>query len=204
MLLGVLRLWFCWRLYKRPSFSLLLLTFLESFVRESFLHSQNGFLDAHGGYYMVTIYIHYIFFSFLKFNSRKTALCHLMLKVTFFSWLWVSWVSFACWFLVFLSCCYFFFFFYFCIIATIGTTTTITSSSVSEGEGTLETNYKLWMSEFQSCRRRKERVAPKLVLLPTREHTHTHTHTRFDCSTRYEPGDATPHTFVFLVHRFGG
>ncbi len=31
---------------------------------DSFLHSQIGFLDAHGNYYMAIVYIHYIFFSF--------------------------------------------------------------------------------------------------------------------------------------------
>ncbi len=62
-----------------------------------------------------------------------------MLKVLDFSWLWVSWVYFACWFLVFLSWCYFFFFFYSCIIVTIWKTTTIITSSVSEGKGTTKT-----------------------------------------------------------------
>jgi hypothetical protein len=101
-----------------------------------------------------------------------------MLKATNFSWLWVSWVSFACWFLVFLICCYFFFFFFSYTAATIETTTTIISSSVNKGEGTSETNYKLWSSEFQIFEGRKEQSAPKLVLLPALGlgNTHTHTH----------------------------
>jgi hypothetical protein len=114
---------------------------------------------------MPTVYIQYIFFSSFQFNSRKIALCHLMLKAANFSWLWVFWVSFTCWFLMFLSCCYFFFFFYFCIRATTWTITTITSSNVSEGEGTPKTSYKLWSSKFRNFRRRKEQVVPKLVLL---------------------------------------
>jgi hypothetical protein len=101
-----------------------------------------------------------------------------MLKAVDFSWLWVSWVSFACWFLVFLSCCYFFFFSYSCTVAIIGTITIIASSSISEGEGTPETSYKLWSFEFRSFGGSKERVAPKLVLLPALSigSTHTHTH----------------------------
>jgi hypothetical protein len=124
-----------------------------------------------------------------------------------FSWLWIPWVSFAYWFLVFFSCYYYFFFFYYCTVTTTWTTTTITSNNISEGEGTTETNYKLLSFEFQSFER-KERATPKLVLLPTLglgstlTHTHTHTHTRFDYSTRSAPGDATPHTIVFLVHGF--
>jgi hypothetical protein len=35
---------------------------------ESFLHNQTRFLDAHGGYYTATIYIHYIFFPSFLFN----------------------------------------------------------------------------------------------------------------------------------------
>jgi hypothetical protein len=90
-----------------------------------------------------------------------------------------SWVFFACWFLVFLSCFYFFFF-YSCTATTTGITTTITSNRVNEGEGTLETSYKLWSSEFRSFGRRKEWVAPKFVLLLALSlgstYTHTHTH----------------------------
>ncbi len=58
----------CWQMYKRPSSSLLLSNFLDSFVRESFLHSQNGFIDVHNGYYTATAYIHYIFFPSFQFN----------------------------------------------------------------------------------------------------------------------------------------
>jgi hypothetical protein len=127
-----------------------------------------------------------------------------MLKANFFYQLWVSWVSFACGFFVFLSCLNFFF--YFCTTITTGTTITITNSSVSKGEGTSDTSYKLWSSEFQSFGGRKERTYPKLVLLPTLSlgstHTHTHTHKRFDCSPRSTTGNATPHTFAFLVHGF--
>jgi hypothetical protein len=100
-----------------------------------------------------------------------------MLKAADFSWLWVFWVSFACWFLVFLNCCYFLFFFYSCI-ATKTTTTTITNNNVSEGERTLETNYKLWSSEFWSFGGRKERTTPKLVLLPTLGLGSMYTHTQ--------------------------
>jgi len=114
---------------------------------------------------MATIYIHYVFFPSFQFNSRKTPFYCLMLKVANFSWLWVSWVSFAYWFLVFLSYCYFFFFFYSCIVSTTGTTTTITNSDVSKREGTLKTNYKLWSSKFRNFRGRKERTTPKHVLL---------------------------------------
>jgi hypothetical protein len=125
---------------------------------------------------MTTVYIHYIFFPSFQFNSRKTDLYRLMLRTTDFSWLWVSWVFFACWFVVFLSC-YFFFFFYFCTVATTGTTT-ITSNNINEGEGTPKTSYKLWSSKFRSFKGRKERIVPKLVLLPTlglgSMHTHTH------------------------------
>jgi hypothetical protein len=159
---------------------------------------------------MAIVYIHYVFLPFFQFNSRKIALCHLMLKVTNFSWLWISSIFFACWFLVFLSCCYFFLFFYSCTTTTIGITITITNNSANEKEGTLETNYKLWSSEFQNFEKRKERTTPKLVLLPilslgnTHTHTHTHTHTRFDCSTRSAPDDTTPHTLAFLVHGFWG
>jgi hypothetical protein len=103
-----------------------------------------------------------------------------MLKAVDFSWLWISWVSFACWFLVFLSCYYFFFFFYSCATTTTGTTTTITSNNVNKGERTLEISYKLWSSEFWSFGGRKEWATPKLVLLPTlgfrSTHTHTHIH----------------------------
>jgi hypothetical protein len=78
---------------------------------------------------------------------------------------------------VFLNYYYFFFFFYSCTTATIGTTT-ITSNSASEGEGTPKTNYKLWSFKFRSFGGRKERTAPKLVLLPALGfgimHTHTH------------------------------
>jgi hypothetical protein len=157
---------------------------------------------------MTTVYIHYVLFLSFQFNFRKTLLCRLMLKATYFFWLWVSWVSFACWFLVLLNCCYFFFFFYSCTIVTIGTTTTITSNNVSEGKGTSETNYKLWSFEFQSFQWRKERAAPKLVLQTIlglgSTYTHTHTHTSFDCNTRFALGDTTPHTFTFLVHAFWG
>jgi hypothetical protein len=52
---------------------------------ESFFHSQKGFLDAHDGYYMATIYIHYTFFHSFQFNFRKIALYCLMLKVVDFS-----------------------------------------------------------------------------------------------------------------------
>jgi hypothetical protein len=94
-----------------------------------------------------------------------------------FSWLWVSWVSFVYWFFVFLNCCYFFF--YSCTTATIRITT-ITNSSVSEGEGTPKTSYKLWSYEFRSFGGKKEWAAPKLVLLPAlglgSTYTHTHTH----------------------------
>jgi hypothetical protein len=62
---------------------------------ESFFHSQTGFLDAHGGYYMAIVYIHYLFFPSFQFNSRKIAPYCLMLKAVNFSWLWVSWVSFV-------------------------------------------------------------------------------------------------------------
>jgi hypothetical protein len=101
-----------------------------------------------------------------------------MLKAIDFSWLWVFWVSFACWFLVFLNYYFFFFFFYSCTTTTTGTTTTITSSNISEGEGTPETSYKLWSFEFRSFEGRKEQAAPKLVLLPTLGLGSTHTHTQ--------------------------
>ncbi len=80
-------------------------------------------------------YTTFISFFFIQFNSKIYFFCHLMLKATNFSWLWISWVSFTCWFLVFLSCCYFFFFFYSYTTATTRTTTII-SNSVSKGEGT--------------------------------------------------------------------
>jgi hypothetical protein len=99
----------------------------------------------------------------------------------------------------------FFFFFYSCTIAITWITTTITSSSVSEGEGTLETSYKLWSSEFQSFEGREEWVGPKLVLLPalglTSTCTHTHTHKvwlQYKICTRW----CKSHTFSFLVHGF--
>jgi hypothetical protein len=100
---------------------------------ENFLHCQTRFLNAHDNYYTTIVYIHYIFFPSYQFNSRKIVLCHLMLKVTNFPWLWVSWVSFACWFLVFVSCYYFFFFSYSCIVDTTGTIT-ITSNNVNKRE----------------------------------------------------------------------
>ncbi len=59
--------------------------FQNSFVRESFLYSQIGFLDAHDGYYMATVYIHYVFFRSFQFNSRKTTFYCLMLKAADFS-----------------------------------------------------------------------------------------------------------------------
>ncbi len=153
-------------------------------MRESFLHSEIRFLNVHCGYYTATVYIHHIFFPSFQFNSRKPALCSLMLKAANFSYLWVSWVYFACWFLVFLNCCYVFFFFYCCIAATTRTTITITNNnSVSEGKGTPETNFKVWSSKFRSFGGKKEWISPKLILLPglglgsTYTHTHTHTHT---------------------------
>jgi hypothetical protein len=57
------------------------------FIKGSFLHSQIGFLDAHGGHYTTTVYIHHIFFPYFQFNPIKITLCHLMLKVANFSWL---------------------------------------------------------------------------------------------------------------------
>jgi hypothetical protein len=45
--------------------------------------------DAHGGHYTTTVYIPYVFFLSLQFNSRKNTLCCLMLKVAYFFWLWV-------------------------------------------------------------------------------------------------------------------
>jgi len=123
----------------------------------------------------------YTTFSFLLFNLilKKTPLCHLMLKAVDFFWLWVSWVSFACWFFVFLNFYYFFFFFYYCTTITTGTITTITSSSVSKGKGTPKTSYKLWSSKFRNFGGRKEWVAPKLVLLLALGLGSTHTHTRW-------------------------
>jgi hypothetical protein len=44
------------------------------------------FLNAHGGYYTATIYIHYMFIPSLQFNSRKTLLCCLMLKAIDLFW----------------------------------------------------------------------------------------------------------------------
>jgi hypothetical protein len=148
---------------------------------------------------MAIVYIHYVFFLSFQFNSRKTALYYLLLKVTNFSWLWISWVSFACRFLVFLSCCNFFS--YSCSVATTRTTT-ITSKSVSKGKGTPETSYKLWSYEFQNFGKKNERTTPKLILLPTLGLGSTQTHTRFDYSTRSTPSDATPHTLASLVHAF--
>jgi len=123
-------------------------------------------------------YIHYVFFPFFEFNFRKTTFCCLMLKAAYFSWFLVFWVSFACWFLMFLNCCYFFFFFFFysCTVTTTGTTTTITSNSVNEGKRTSETSYKLWSSEFWSIGGRKEQATPKLVLLPALGLGSMHTH----------------------------
>jgi len=88
-LMYVFRVSTCWRLYKRPSPSLVFLIFLEFLCQESFLHSQIGFLDVHNNYCTATVYIHYMFFLFLQFNSRKTTLCCLILKATDFFWLWV-------------------------------------------------------------------------------------------------------------------
>jgi hypothetical protein len=68
-----------------------------------------------------------------------------------------------------------FFFFYSCFAAATRTTT-ITSSSASKGEGASKTSYKLWSYEFWSFRRKKEQVAPKLVLLLTLGLGSTHTH----------------------------
>ncbi len=45
--------------------------FQNSFVRESFFHSQIGFLDAHDDYYKATVYIHYVFFPSLQFNIHE-------------------------------------------------------------------------------------------------------------------------------------
>jgi hypothetical protein len=59
--------------------------FWNSFARESLLCSQTGFLDAHGGYYMAIVYIHYVFNLSFQFNSRKTTLYHFMLKAVDFS-----------------------------------------------------------------------------------------------------------------------
>ncbi len=117
----------------------------------------------------------YTTFFFLLFNSIfKKKLCHLMLKGTIFSWLWVS---FACWFFVFLSYCYFFFLFYFCTTVTTRTTTAIISSNANVGEGTPEIN-KPWSSKFRSFEGRKERATPKLILLPVLGLGSTHIHTQ--------------------------
>jgi hypothetical protein len=37
-------------------------SFLKFLCQESFFHNQIGFLDAHGGHCMATVYIHYMFF----------------------------------------------------------------------------------------------------------------------------------------------
>jgi len=131
-----------------------------------------------------------------------------MLKVANFSWLWVSWVSFAWCFFLFLSSCYFFFYSF--TPATTWITTTITSNNISDGERIPKTSYKLWNFEFRNFGGKKERATPKLVLLlalgfgSMYTHTCTHTRRRFVCNTRYAPSDATPHTFVFLVYGFWG
>ncbi len=107
-----------------------------------------------------------------------------MLKAIDFSRLWVSWVSFVCWFFVFLSCYYFFLFFYFCITATTWTTTTKTSNNINEGKGAPKTSYKLWSFELWNFRGREEWAAPKLVLLPALGFGNTHTHTRAHTHTQ--------------------
>jgi hypothetical protein len=145
-------------------------------------------------------YIHYVFFPFFQFNSRKIVLYCLMLKATDFSWFWVFWVSFACWFFVFLSCCYFFFFFYSCTATTTWITTTITSNNVSEGKGTSETSYKLWSFEFWSLGGRKEQATPKLVLLPTLGLGSMHTHTQVLITVQDLHQVMQPHIHLFSLY----
>jgi hypothetical protein len=62
-----------------PSLSFLSLVFLEFLCHESFLHNKLGFLNAHNGHCMATIYIHFIFF-FLC-NSILEKLHFLLLHV---------------------------------------------------------------------------------------------------------------------------
>jgi hypothetical protein len=76
---------------------------------------------------------------YIQFHYRKTALCHLMLKTTDFSWSF-SFHAFSflllAGFLMFLSSYYFILFFYSCSATTTRTTTIITSNNVNKGEGT--------------------------------------------------------------------
>jgi hypothetical protein len=144
---------------------------------------------------MATIYIHYIFFLSFRFNLILEKLLSVVLC-------WKRQIFLCFEFLVFLNWCYFFLFFYFYTTTITITITTITSSTISEGEGTLETSYKLWSFEFRSFEGKKERIAPKLVLLPTLGLGSTYT--RFHYSIRSVPSDATPHTLTFLVHGFWG
>jgi hypothetical protein len=61
---------------------------------------------------------------------------------------------------------------------------------------------KFWVPEL----RREEGASSSKACFTAsfRSWEHVHTHTRFECSTRSAPGDATPHTFAFLVHGFWG
>jgi hypothetical protein len=52
-----------------PSF--LSLVFLKFLCQKSFFHNKLGFLDAHDGHCMATVYIHFIFFFFCNSILEK-------------------------------------------------------------------------------------------------------------------------------------
>ncbi len=63
-----------WWLYKRAKLFPSPLVFLEFLcMRIASIHYLD-FLDAHGGYYTATVYIHLHSFFAIQFNSRKTLL----------------------------------------------------------------------------------------------------------------------------------
>jgi len=75
MLLGILGLWLVWDFsfvdgcIKHQTLPFACQFFKNSFVKESFFHSQIEFLDVHDDYYMAIVCIHYIFFPSFQFNT---------------------------------------------------------------------------------------------------------------------------------------
>ncbi len=80
-----LRFQLCWRLYKRLSFSFLLLVFLE-FLCQGEFPPQSNWISRCSQWLLHGYHLHTLcFLSFfsIQFNFRKIVLCRLMLKATY-------------------------------------------------------------------------------------------------------------------------